>query len=150
MSVTIRPMTRLRCAVGFALLGFVLAVPVGADAHPRAADDDQRIEFAPGTDYGSVAGTIGIGNSDVYVVRAEGGQEMTVVVASVEQNAAVTVTAPDGTVLEPSGGPVFVGTLPATGDCRLEVSGQPDRSPTTWTATTWSKSARPAATRPTR
>ena len=125
-------MTRLCRAGGFALLGLLVAVPGGVDAHPRASDDDQRIEFAPGTDYGSVAGAIEAGSTDGYVVSAEGGQEMTVVVASVEQNAVVTVTAPDGTVLEPSGGSVFVGTLPATGDYRLEVSGQPDRSPTTY------------------
>jgi hypothetical protein len=122
MSVTVR----------FALLGLVIASPFAAEAGPRSADDDQRIEFAPGTDYGSVAGTTEAGGSDGYVLEAAAGQVMTVVVASVEQNAAVTVTAPDGTVLEPSGGPVFVGTLPVAGDYRLEVSGQPDLAATTY------------------
>lgn len=133
MTVTIRtPMTRVRRAVSVALLGLVIAVPAGADALAQTPDDDERIEFAPGTDYGSVAGTTEAGVSDGYVLSAQEGQAMTVVVASVEQNAAVTVTGPDGTVLEPSGGPVFVGTLPATGDYRLEVSGQPDGAPTTY------------------
>jgi hypothetical protein len=116
----------------FALLGLAIASPLAADASPRAADDDQRIEFAPGTDYGSVAGATEAGGSEDYVLRANAGQMMTVVVASVEQNAAVSVIAPDGAALEPSGGPVFVGTLPATGDYRLEVSGLPDLAATTY------------------
>ncbi len=133
MSVRIRnQLARLRRVAGLALAGLVIALPVGADARTRASDDDQRIEFAQGADYGSVAGATEVGTSDGYIVQAEEGQVMTVVVASVEQNAAVTVTAPDGSVLEPSGGPVFVGTLPAAGDYRLEVSGQPDNSATTY------------------
>jgi hypothetical protein len=122
---------RPRRVAGLALLSLLVAAPVAADTHPRTSDD-QRIEFAAGTDYGSVGGSTEAGNVAGYVLAAQAGQEMTVVVASVEQNAVVTVTAPDGTVLEPSGGPVFVGTLPASGDYRLEVGGQPDRAPTTY------------------
>jgi hypothetical protein len=89
---------------------------------PASSGTPQRIQFAPGTDYGSVAGTLQTGSTDRYVLQAAAGQTMTVVAASVEQNAVVTVLAPDGTLMQPANVPVFVGDLPMTGDYVIEVS----------------------------
>lgn len=97
-----------------------IPAPPAATAPPG---DATRIEFAPGTDYGSVSGTVAAGEVDSYVLRAAAGQTMIVVAASVEQNAVVTVLAPNGTVIGAANVSVFAGTLTATGDYRIEVKG---------------------------
>jgi len=98
---------------------FTVRIPAGTGT--TEPGNAQRIEFAPGTDYGSVAGAVEAGATDRYVLRAAAGQTMTVVTASVEQNAVVSVFDPNGAAMQPTNVPVFVGELPQTGDYVIEV-----------------------------
>ena len=57
-------------AARFAALAVVAASLAWSTATVRAGDDDQRIQFAPGTDQGSVSGTFSEGAVDNFVLRA--------------------------------------------------------------------------------
>lgn len=95
---------------------------VGSTA--SAGDDDQRIEFAAGTDYGYVEGTFREGEVDRYTLWAGAGQTMYV---QLEPNGAggagLAVYDPSGTLLtEANGpGPHEVGPLPVSGDYVITV-----------------------------
>ncbi|WP_157101555.1 hypothetical protein [Nocardia shimofusensis] len=57
-----------------------------------------QIHFAPGTSGAVIDGAVIRGESDTYVLEARGGQWLEVWLTSVENNAVVSVTGPDGTV----------------------------------------------------
>ena len=110
------------------MLAAVAASLAWSTATVRAGDDDQRIQFAPGTDQGSVSGTFSEGEVDNFVLRAGAGQTMFVSVAPSEAGASVAVYDPNGTKIAgpPEPGADFSVTLPATGDYTITVG--PGRS----------------------
>jgi hypothetical protein len=88
-----------------------------------AGDDDQRIEFAPGTDSGSVSGTFREGEVDNFTLRAAAGQTMFVSVDPADAGASVAVFAPGGSKIaeSPEPGADFSVVLPVTGDYLITV-----------------------------
>ena len=95
------PLHKYRAA-RYAALAAVAATLAWSTATVRAGDDDQRIQFAPGTDQGSVSGTFSEGAVDNFVLRAGAGQTMFVSVAPSEGGASVAVYDPNGTkIAEP-------------------------------------------------
>ena len=121
------PLHKYRAA-RFAVLAAVAASLAWSTATVQAGDDDQRIQFAPGTDQGSVSGTFSEGEVDNFVLRAGAGQTMFVSVAPSEAGASVAVYDPNGTQIAgpPEPGADFSVTLPATGDYTITVG--PGRS----------------------
>lgn len=128
---------RGRLAVSAAALGVLLGGGVAAagGAAARAAPapaqvsfDEQRIEFAPGTDNATREGNVADGQSDRWILRARAGQVMDVVVDSVDDNTVFAVFAPDRTVLATvfsntvEGDRYWSGTLPVDGDYQIEVA----------------------------
>jgi hypothetical protein len=96
-----------------------------------AGDDDQRIQFAPGSDSGSVNGTFREGEVDTFVLSAAAGQKMFVSVTPPEAGAAVAAFAPDGSKIgeSPEPGADFSVDLAVTGDYTITVG--PGRSEVT-------------------
>jgi hypothetical protein len=115
-------------ATRFAALAAVAATLAWSNATVHAGDDDQRIEFAPGTDHGSVSGTFSECAVDNFVLRAQAGQTMFVSVTPSAAGAAVAIYHPNGTKLAepPEPGADFSVTLPASGDYTITVG--PGRS----------------------
>jgi hypothetical protein len=93
-----------------------------------ACGSTQRIQFAPGTDHGTVSGTFCAGQDNRFVLRAGAGQTMTV--SGIEPGTAFTVIAPDGTQLPGGPGETISYQLPATGD--YTILHGPRRSEVTW------------------
>jgi hypothetical protein len=115
-------------AARFAALAAVAASLAWSTASVHAGDDDQRIQFAPGTDHGSASGTFSEGEVDNFVLRAGAGQTMFVSVTPSEAGASVAVYDPNGTkIAEPAEpGAEFSVALPASGDYTITVG--PGRS----------------------
>jgi hypothetical protein len=124
-------------AVAALLAGFVTAASSSAAADSTAAAgrqpaqtvyDDERIEFAPGTDNATREGDVDVGNVDRWTLRANAGQTMQLVVDSPDDNTVFTVFAPDRSVLgtvvpnEVDAQPFWSGVLPATGDYQVEIT----------------------------
>jgi hypothetical protein len=116
---------RRRWVAAAALLTLGLAWSTGT---ATAGDDDQRIQFAPGTDSGSVSGTFSEGEVDNFVLRASAGQTMFVSVTPAEAGASVAVRDPSGAQIAepPEPGTDFSVVLPSTGDYVISVG--PGRS----------------------
>jgi hypothetical protein len=87
---------------------------------------DERIEFEVGAVSAVVENAVVSGTRDRYLLWARAGQEMMVELSSLEDNAALTVTAPDGRVLAGEGQGADVqsweGSLPQTGDYAIVVA----------------------------
>lgn len=79
----------------------------------------QRLRFAPGTDRGTIAGSIADGVSDRYVLTGGAGQTMTL---SNIGSLHVDVTAPDGSSLAAGPGDVITYNLPQSGDYIIDVN----------------------------
>lgn len=82
----------------------------------------QRVEFAPGERAATVSNAVVRGERDVYLLGASGGQQMDLLITSVEDNAVFDVISPSGYILarEVMEETVF---LPHTGDYQVIVGG---------------------------
>lgn len=83
-----------------------------------------RIQFPAGGTSATLNGSVTFPNRPCYVLRAQGGQEMTVQVRSSRTAANFLLTSPDGQPLKrlENESRNWVGTLPATGDYRICVA----------------------------
>lgn len=94
-----------------------------AQDHVRAnGTRTQRILFKPGAVSTVVESSIGRGRRTIYLLRARGGQIMTLSLTSLDQNAVFDVQAPDGQYLKQEA-TSYRGELPRTGDYSVIVSG---------------------------
>jgi len=82
----------------------------------------QRVQFEPGTTAAEVQQSVIRGERDLYLVNAQGGQQMQLELTSLENNAAFDVVAPSGLILarESTAETLF---LPHTGDYQVIVAG---------------------------
>lgn len=87
----------------------------------------KRIRFAKGQSSATVSESVIRGDRDTYIVGARKGQKMTVKITALENNAAFTILTPGKKYLERAGElddqTSWTGTLPASGDYRIEVGG---------------------------
>lgn len=82
----------------------------------------QRIEFSPGRQYAVASDSVVRGDRDVYLLRAGGGQQMSLYIQSLEDNAVFDVISPGGYILAFSAiDETFL--LPHTGDYQVVVGG---------------------------
>lgn len=114
---------------GALTVGRVLTVPrnsagAAGSAAPTSTLDSTRINFSAGATSTTVTGTALSGNRIVhYVVSASQGQTMTVKLTATANSASVAIYAPNGSTLKQADlVPTWSGTLPATGDYRIDVS----------------------------
>jgi hypothetical protein len=116
------PLHKTRAA-RFTVLAAVAASLAWSATTVKAGDDDQRIQFAPGTDQGAVSGTFSAGAVDHFVLRAGAGQTMFVSLAPSEAGAAVAVYGPNGAKIAepPEPGADFSVALPTSGDYTITV-----------------------------
>ncbi len=82
----------------------------------------QRVEFAPGRSDAIVSNSIVRGDRDIYVLGAQGGQQMTLSIVALENNAAFDVISPSGYILAFSANNETI-LLPHTGDYQVIVGG---------------------------
>jgi hypothetical protein len=84
-----------------------------------------RINFAPGTTYGTATGNIQAGQTLSFVLKAQQGQPMLASVGSHDNDVTMAIIAADGTTLLPAtqGRANWQGTLPATQDYYFQVIG---------------------------
>jgi hypothetical protein len=102
---------------------------VGATALPvpQPPGSPERISFAPGATSGAVEGAVVRGEERRYLLGAQGGQQMTVRITSLEDNAVFQIYGPNGAAL-PGAEPgrdarQWTGVLPASGDYQIAVGG---------------------------
>jgi len=98
--------------------------PDGLDGETLLAElpPAQRVEFAPGTRQTRLENSVVRGDRDVYTLGAQGGQSMTLDIASLEDNAVFDVISPSGTVLAREAMSESL-VLPQTGDYTVIVGG---------------------------
>jgi hypothetical protein len=112
-------------AGGICLVGWTSAGASGVPEHGavEAALDEQRIEFAPGTDNAVRDGRVAVGSTDRWILRAFAGQWMDLAVDSADDNTVFSLFAPDRTVLATVSNDTFwSGPLPSDGDYSVEVT----------------------------
>jgi LysM repeat protein len=80
-----------------------------------------RIQFARGETSATVSGSIVRGEQARYVLGARSGQTMVINISSVENNAVITVTAPNGEILSAADVRSWSGVLPQNGDYIVTV-----------------------------
>lgn len=106
------------------LVSMVLLLVIGVGS---AEGVKKRIRFQRGSSSAVVSGTVVRGDQDEYYVGASGGQEMTVRISSVEDNAVFQIYKPNGKTLSGAGegddATNWSGTLPASGDYTIVVGG---------------------------
>ena len=106
------------------VLNFAIVVPV--QAAPLHQSTVQRIQFAPGETSATIDATLSGGQAARYVLGALAGQQMTVQATSEGGPIFVMVFDPSGNTLGSAFGRThWSGTLPATGDYRLNVMAPP-------------------------
>lgn len=119
---------RLRCTLAAVLVAASFADGL-SQTPPR------RIRFARGANAATVRGAVVRGTRDIYAVGARGGQTMTIAIQSLEANAAVTISDPNGGIVEGTeewqDATSWTGVLPATGDYQISVG--PIRGNATYT-----------------
>ena len=116
-------MRKIKLAVSMILLMNVLAfLPLA-----QADGITKRIKFAKGKSSAVLANSVIRGDEDTYLIRAKGGQKMSVKISSVERNAAFFIEKPGGGFLENAGEgddqTIWKGTLPGDGDYKIIVAG---------------------------
>ncbi|MEM8545862.1 MAG: hypothetical protein AAGF66_17940 [Cyanobacteria bacterium P01_H01_bin.119] len=82
----------------------------------------ERVEFAPGTQQTTLERSVVRGDRDVYLLGAQGGQQITLALDSLEANAVFELIAPTGTVLTQEAVNNSL-ILPQTGDYTVIVDG---------------------------
>jgi hypothetical protein len=116
-------MRKIKLAVSLFLLMNILALLALA----KTDGITRRIKFAKGKNSAVLANSVIRGDEDTYLIRAKGGQKMSVKISSVESNAAFFIEKPDGGYLENAGEGddqnVWKGTLPGSGDYKIIVAG---------------------------
>ncbi|MCB0069271.1 MAG: hypothetical protein KDD77_19045 [Caldilineaceae bacterium] len=109
----------LSCLLILALTGATVA---------QQSQAAQRINFAPGAISATESGSLTMGGMDRYVLGAEEGQNMTVSVASADNNALLVIYGPNGTVLisDHADASSWSGVLPSTQDyfIKVEIDGE--------------------------
>ncbi|MBU0510755.1 MAG: hypothetical protein KJ638_03505 [Chloroflexi bacterium] len=97
------------------------SLPPAASVLPAAT----RINFAPGTTYGTATGSILAGQTLHYVLNAQLGQPMLASVSSRDNDVTMSIIAEDGATLLPAtqGWSNWQGTLPATQDYYFQITG---------------------------
>ncbi len=107
-------------SVGSAVVPFNLTVTIPPAAPP--APVAKRITFPAGGITATVQGTT-VNGLDRWVVKALGGQAMTVTVAAPPGQAALVIFGADGTVLisDHAGAVQWTGTLPSTQDYNIDI-----------------------------
>lgn len=110
------------CLLMLAVLAVMLPSAAALQAAP-AAQEVQRIQFAPGATSARVDGYVAPGQAARYVLRALANQTMTVQTWFESAPAVTTITDSSGVVLgTASGRRHWTGTLPYTGDYYLTVT----------------------------
>jgi hypothetical protein len=116
-------MRKIKLAVSLFLLMNILALLALA----KTDGITRRIKFAKGKNSAVLANSVIRGDEDTYLIRAKGGQKMSVKISSVESNAAFFIEKPGGGFLVNSGEGddqnVWKGTLPGSGDYKIIVAG---------------------------
>jgi hypothetical protein len=118
-----------RFAVAVAATIVATAPAAVAFARPAAgvAFEEQRVEFAPGTDNATREGYVDPDNSDRWILRAGAGQVLDLTVDSADDNTVFSVFAPGHNLIaNVAQGTTWSGTLPATGDYAVEVASVDD------------------------
>lgn len=82
----------------------------------------QRVEFAPDTSQTTLENSVVRGDRDVYQLGAQGGQQMTLNISSLENNAVFDVISPSGAVMAREAMDESL-ALPQTGDYIVIVGG---------------------------
>jgi hypothetical protein len=102
---------------------YTLNVSVSPLPNPTPGPQPIRIEFAPGTDTATVAGSVPPGGVAHYVIRALAGQTMSVNIVSATGNVILAIWGADGTVLlsDHAGATSWSGQLPLTQDYYIDV-----------------------------
>jgi len=92
---------------------------------PPILPDATRISFAPGATYGYDTGTIEGGETKDFVLKALVGQPMLVSVNSHNNDVILSIITEDGVELQSTeqNWPTWQGTLPATQDYYIQISG---------------------------
>jgi LysM repeat protein len=80
-----------------------------------------RIQFARGETSATVSGSLVRGEQERYILGARSGQTMVVNISSVENNAVITVAAPNGQILSSADVRSWSGVLPQNGDYLVTV-----------------------------
>jgi len=94
----------------------------GEDLLAALPPGGQRVAFAPGTSGTTLENSVVRGDRDLYILGAQGGQEMTLFITSLEDNAVFDVVSPSGDILLLEGvGETLM--LPQTGDYSIIVGG---------------------------
>lgn len=87
----------------------------------------KRVKFAKGKSSVTLSNAVVRGDRDIYILGAKAGQQMTVRVTAVENNAAFQIEGPHGEYLEGAGemddATNVTVRLPQTGDYRIVVGG---------------------------
>lgn len=96
----------------------------GVDSETLLADlpPAQRIEFAPGTSQATLENSLVRGDLDIYLLGAQGGQNMVLDIYSLEDNAVFDLISPSGMILAQEAISESL-LLPQTGDYQLIVGG---------------------------
>ena len=82
----------------------------------------QRVEFSPGTSSATVSNGVVRGERDVYLLGADGGQQMTLAITALEDNATFDVVSPSGFILALDATEETI-LLPQVGDYQVIVGG---------------------------
>jgi hypothetical protein len=105
-------------------LDYTVEVVIPSDG-PPPEPEPTRIQFAPGAISAQVGGRLAAGEVDRYVLRASGGQEMTVNLSDAQPgvNSILIIWGEDGTVLisDHADATTWVGELPSTQDYYIDV-----------------------------
>jgi hypothetical protein len=115
---------RLALIATAAIVATAPAAPaVARSPSARLAIEEQRIEFAPGSDNATREGDVDPDNSDRWILRAGAGQVMDLAVDSADENTVFSVFAPGHVLLaNVAQGTAWSGTLPTAGDYAVEVA----------------------------
>ncbi|MBF6358341.1 hypothetical protein IU449_27970 [Nocardia higoensis] len=108
-----------RAALTAAAAALVIGLAGAGAAHAQGVFT--QIYFAPGTSGTVIDGAVIRGESDTYVLEAGGGQWLTAWISSVEDNAVLTITGPDGTTTTYPGNTIDI-ILPHDGMYALNVA----------------------------
>ena len=82
----------------------------------------ERIEFDPGRRYAIASNRVVRGNRDIYLLNANGGQQISISLQAIENNAAFDVISPSGYILAFSAINETI-VLPHTGDYQVIIGG---------------------------
>ena len=119
----------LAAAITVVAAGAASSPSYASGGHPAsAAIDQERIEFAPGTDNATREGNVGDGLTDRWVLNARAGQTFAITIDSADNNSIFSVFAPGWAPLatvaatQAEANTFWTGVLPSDGDYSVEVT----------------------------